>query len=59
MVEHDHDRDAGESNALERNEDLGILLRRLWGELSLRDVNRLSGVSSYYQQNLSDGAKGA
>ncbi len=57
MVEHDHDRDGGERSGLEGNEDLGMLLRRLWGELSLGDVNRLSGVSSYYRQNLSDGAK--
>ena len=55
MVEHD-DRDADRSG-LEGNEDLGTLLRRLRGELSLRDVNRLSGVSSSYLSQIERGER--
>lgn len=55
MVEHDHDRDTGKREELSGNEDLGTLLRRLRGELSLRDVNRLSGVSSSYLSQIERG----
>ena len=56
MVEHD-DRDANDRSGLEGNEDLGTLLRRLRGELSLRDVNRLSGVSSSYLSQIERGER--
>ena len=56
MVEHDN-RDAGDRSVLESNEDLGTLLRRLRGELSLRDVNRLVGVSSSYLSQIERGER--
>ena len=55
MVEHDQHGDAGERRELEGNEDLGMLLRRLRGEMSLRDVNRLVGVSSSYLSQIERG----
>ena len=57
MVEHDHGRDAGEGRELDSNEDLGTLLRRLRGELSLRDVNRLCGVSGSYLSQIERGQR--
>ena len=55
MVEHDDNVDAGDQRQLEGNEDLGMLLRRLRGELSLRDVNRLVGISSSYLSQIERG----
>lgn len=55
MVEHDHDRDGGEGRELDGNEDFGTLLRRLRGGLSLRDVNRLCGVSGSYLSQIERG----
>ena len=55
MVEHDQHGDAGERRELEGNEDLGTLLRRLRGEMSLRDVNRLVGVSSSFLSQIERG----
>ena len=57
MVEHDDDRDAGERGQLEGNEDFGTLLRRLRGELSLRDVTRLVGVGSSYLSQIERGQR--
>ena len=42
---------------LERGEELGPLLRRLRGGLSLRDVNRLTGVSSSYLSKIERGER--
>ena len=56
MVEHD-DRYADDRSGLEGSEDLGTLLRRLRGELSLRDVNRLVGVSSSYLSQIERGER--
>ena len=56
MVEHD-DRNADERGKLDGNEDLGTLLRRLRGELSLRDVNRLCGVSGSYLSQIERGQR--
>ena len=41
----------------ERGEELGPLLRRLRGGLSLRDVNRLTGVSSSYLSKIERGER--
>lgn len=37
------------------NEEIGPLLRRLRGELSLRDITRLTGISSSYLSQLERG----
>ena len=57
MVEHDQDRDGDEVRELEGNEDFGALLRHLRGELSLRDVNRLCGVSGSYLSQIERGER--
>lgn len=57
MVEHDDDTNAGERREIEGREDLGTLLRRLRGELSLRDVNRLCGVSGSYLSQIERGER--
>ena len=57
MVEHDDDRNEGERREMEGTEDLGTLLRSLRGELSLRDVNRLVGVSSSYLSQIERGER--
>ena len=57
MVEHDHDRDEREAREPDGNEDFGALLKRLRGELSLRDVNRLSGVSGSYLSQIERGER--
>lgn len=57
MVEHDHYGDGGEVREPDGNEDFGTLLRRLRGELSLRDVNRLCGVSGSYLSQIERGQR--
>jgi len=57
MVEHDDDRDVVEGGELGGSEDLGTLLKRLRGELSLRDVNRLCGVSGSYLSQIERGQR--
>ncbi len=39
----------------ESNEEIGALLRRLRGELSLRDITRRTGISSSYLSQLEKG----
>ena len=56
MVEHD-DRDVAEHGDMGGNEDFGTLLKRLRGELSLRDVNRLCGVSGSYLSQIERGQR--
>ena len=48
-----HDEDPGPH----ANEEIGTLLRRLRGELSLRDITRLTGISSSYLSQLERGEK--
>ena len=57
MVEYDDDRNVVERGELGGNEDLGTLLKRLRGELSLRDVNRLCGVSGSYLSQIERGQR--
>ena len=57
MVEHDRDNDAGEGREPGGNEDFGTLLKRLRGALSLRDVNRLCGVSGSYLSQIERGQR--
>ena len=42
---------------LHANEEIGPLLRRLRGELSLRDITRLTGISSSYLSQLERGER--
>ncbi len=51
----DHDDRLNELMELEPNLELGPLLRRLRGDLSLRDVNRLTGVSGSYLSQIERG----
>ena len=48
MDELEDDRDLDERREIEGDEEIGPLLRRLRGDLSLRDVTRRIGVSSSY-----------
>ena len=57
MVEHDQDRDVAERREPEGIEDFGTMLKRLRGELSLRDVNRLCGVSGSYLSQIERGQR--
>jgi len=53
----DHDDRLNELMELEPNLELGPLLRRLRGDLSLRDVNRLTGVSGSYLSQIERGER--
>ena len=44
-----------EDSQQDRGEELGALLRRLRGDMSLRDVNRVTGVSSSYLSRIERG----
>ena len=55
MVEQEDDREVAEGREQEAIEDFGTLLKRLRGELSLRDVNRLCGVSGSYLSQIERG----
>ena len=46
MDEPDDDRDPEDREAIEGDDEIGPLLRRLRGDLSLRDVTRRTGISS-------------
>ena len=48
MDELDDNRDLGDRQEIEGDEEIGPFLKRLRGEHSLRDVQRLTGVSSSY-----------
>ena len=48
MDEHEDIRDPGERREIEGDDAIGPLLRRLRGDLSLRDVTKRIGVSSSY-----------
>ena len=48
MDELDDDRDPEDREAIEGDDEIGPLLRRLRGDLSLRDVTRRTGISSSY-----------
>ena len=48
MDDHDDYREVDDREAIEGNEEIGPLLRRLRGDLSLRDVTRRTGISSSY-----------
>ena len=48
MDEVDDDRDPEDREAIEGDDEIGPLLRRLRGDLSLRDVTRRIGISSSY-----------
>ena len=55
MDEHDDDRDPDDRQEIEGDEDIGLLLRRLRGDLSLRDVTKRTGVSSSYLSQIERG----
>ena len=57
MFEHDHDTGVVEGREPGGNEDFGTLLKRLRGDLSLRDVNRLCGVSGSYLSQIERGQR--
>ena len=48
MDELDDDRDLDDQQEIEGDEEIGLLLRRQRGDLSLRDVTKRTGVSSSY-----------
>ena len=48
MDELDDDRDLEDRETIEGDDEIGPLLRRLRGDLSLRDVTRRTGISSSY-----------
>ena len=43
--------------AIEENEEIGALLRRLRGDLSLQDVTRRTGISSSYLSQIERGGR--
>ena len=55
MDESDQDRDLADRHGIEGDEEIGLLLRRLRGDLSLRDVTRRIGVSSSYLSQIERG----
>ena len=55
MDEHDDDRDPDDRQEIEGDEEIGLLLRRLRGDLSLRDVTKRTGVSSSYLSQIERG----
>ena len=57
MDEPDQDRDLADRHGIEGDEEIGLLLRRLRGDLSLRDVTRRIGVSSSYLSQIERGDK--
>ena len=48
MDDHDDYREVDDREAIEGDDEIGPLLRRLRGDLSLRDVTRRTGISSSY-----------
>ena len=57
MTEIDDDRGVDDPQDLEGNEEIGPLLKRLRGSLSLRDVNRSAGISSSYLSQIERGER--
>ena len=57
MVELDDDRDLDERREIEGDDAIGPLLRRLRGDLSLRDVTKRVGVSSSYLSEIERGSR--
>ena len=57
MEEPDQDRDLADRQGIEGDEEIGLLLRRLRGDLSLRDVTGRIGVSSSYLSQIERGDK--
>ena len=55
MDDHDDYREVDDREAIEGNEEIGPLLRRLRGDLSLRDVTGRIGVSSSYLSQIERG----
>ena len=55
MDELDDNRDMDDRQEIEGDEEIGLLLRRLRGDLSLRDVTRRTGVSSSYLSQIERG----
>ena len=57
MVELEDDRDMDERREIEGDDAIGPLLRRLRGDLSLRDVTNRVGVSSSYLSEIERGTR--
>ena len=57
MDEPDDNRDPDDREEIEGNEEIGPLLRRLRGVLSLRDVTARTGVSSSYLSQIERGGR--
>lgn len=57
MDEPDQNRDLAVGQGIEGDEEIGLLLRRLRGDLSLRDVTGRIGVSSSYLSQIERGDK--
>ena len=57
MDELDDDRDLEDREAIEGDDEIGPLLRRLRGDLSLRDVTRRTGISSSYLSQIERGGR--
>ncbi len=53
----DEYRDLADREGIEGDEEIGLLLRRLRGDLSLRDVTRRTGVSSSYLSQIERGER--
>ena len=51
------DRQTADRLEPDRGEEFGVMLRRLRGELSLRDVNRRVGISSSYLSQIERGER--
>ena len=57
MDDHDDYREMDDREAIEGDDDIGPLLRRLRGDLSLRDVTRRTGISSSYLSQIERGGR--
>ena len=57
MDELDDYRDLEDREAIEGDDEIGPLLRRLRGDLSLRDVTRRTGISSSYLSQIERGGR--
>ena len=57
MDEVDDDRDLEDREAIEGDDEIGPLLRRLRGDLSLRDVTKRTGISSSYLSQIERGGR--
>ena len=57
MDEFNDDREMDDREAIEGDDEIGPLLRRLRGDLSLRDVTRRTGISSSYLSQIERGGR--